>query len=86
MAGEIERVIASVTAVNTKADSLIKLANELAELIRANAGSPAKLKKIADDLDAQAGELDAAIVANTIPVEEPPVEEPPPPPPTTEPV
>jgi hypothetical protein len=46
-------------------------------MIRDNLNSPARLKKIADDLDAKQQELAEAILANT-PAAEPPAEPAPP--------
>jgi hypothetical protein len=67
MAGEVDRVLASVTNIDTKVDSLIALANQLAQLIRDNANNPKVLTQIADDLDAKAGQVQAAVDANTPP-------------------
>lgn len=44
---------------------MIALVTEIAQLIRDNAGNPAALQKIADDLDATAAETQAAIDANS---------------------
>lgn len=83
MAGELDRIETEVTEMSGAVDSATALLEKLAQLIRDNAGDPARLKKIADDLDAKGGELAAAVVANDLPadeqppVEEPPVEEPP---------
>lgn len=80
MAGELERIETEVTEISGAVDSAIALLGELADLIRNNAGDPARLNKIADDLDAKGSALAAAVVANDPdipPLEEPPVEEPP---------
>lgn len=79
MAGELDRIETEVSEMSGSVDSATALLEKLAQLIRDNAGNPARLQKIADDLDAKGGELAAAVVANDpdIPAEEPPVEEPP---------
>lgn len=69
MSAALDRLTASVAAVNTKADSAIALIQGLAQLIRDNSENPAALNKLADDLDAQSSELQQAIDANTPPVE-----------------
>lgn len=67
MSVELDRLTASVGEVTTKADSLIALVEGLAQIIRDNASNPTALNKLADDLDAQSGELQAAIDRNTPP-------------------
>lgn len=54
-----------VEETNTVVDSSIALLEKLSQLIRDNAGDPAALKKLADDLDAQQTKLAAAVAANT---------------------
>ena len=76
MANELERLTTEVSETNTAIDSAILLLEKLSQLIRDNAGDPAALAKLADDLDAKGQALAAAVVANT-PAEEPPVEPPP---------
>ena len=71
-----QKLLAAVTAIETKADSLIELSNQLAALLRANAQDPTAINALADRLEAQTAEVQAAIDANTV---TPP---PPPPPPT----
>lgn len=71
MSKELDQLTASVAQVNTKADSLITLVKGLAQIIRDNAGDKAKMLQLASDLDAQSGELQAAIDENTPPTEPP---------------
>lgn len=61
----LDRITESVRNVNTKADSLITLVHGMAEKIRELSTDPAALNALADELDAQSGELQAAIDANT---------------------
>jgi hypothetical protein len=65
MAGELARLQTEVTEMAGVVDSAIVLINGLAAQIRALAGQPAELTKLADDLDAKAGALAAAVAANT---------------------
>lgn len=65
MSAELDRLTASVANVKTVAESAITLINGLAQQIRDNAGDPAALAKLADDLDADDAELAAAVSANT---------------------
>lgn len=62
-----QRLLAAVAAIETKADSLIELSNQLAQLIRDNANNPAALLELAARLEAQTAEVQAAIDANTPP-------------------
>lgn len=64
MANELERVQTEVTEISGTVDSAVALLEKLAQLIRDNAGNPAALNKIADDLDAKGNALAAAVVAN----------------------
>lgn len=66
-----QKLLAAVSAIETKADSLIELSNQLAALLRANAQDPAAILELAARLETQTAEVQAAIDANT-----------PPPPPT----
>jgi TolA-binding protein len=65
MAGELARLQTEVTEMAGVVDSAIVLINGLAQQIRDLAGQPAELAKLADDLDAKAGALAAAVAANT---------------------
>jgi hypothetical protein len=65
MAGELARLQTEVTEMAGVVDSAIVLINGLAQQIRDLAGDPVALAKMADDLDAKAGALAAAVVANT---------------------
>lgn len=67
----LERLTESVRQVNTKADSLITLTHGLAEKIRELKGDETALNQLADELDAQSAELQAAIDANTEPAPTP---------------
>lgn len=71
MAGELDRIESEVTEISSAVDSAVSLLSQLAQLIRDNVGSPARLNKIADDLDTKGKALAEAVVANT-PAEEPP--------------
>lgn len=73
MANELDRIESEVSEMGSAVDSATALLAKLAQLIRDNAGDPARLKKIADDLDSKGTALAEAVVANT-PSEEPPVE------------
>lgn len=64
MAGELARVQQEVTEISGSVDSAVALLQKLAQLIRDNAGDPAALNKIADDLDAKGTQLAEAVVAN----------------------
>ena len=68
MSAAFDRLVASVAAVNTKADSLIALVQGLAQLLRDNATDPAAVTALADQLDAQTAEIQGALDANTPPV------------------
>ena len=67
VAEAIARVLASTTAIETKADSLIALVAGLATLLRENAADPAEINAIADRLEAQTAEIQAALDANVPP-------------------
>lgn len=56
-----------VALIEGKADSLITLVAGLAQIIRDNSTDPAALVALADRLEAQSGELQAAIDANAPP-------------------
>lgn len=65
MAGELARLQTEVAEMAGVVDSAIVLIQGLAQQIRDLAGQPAELTKLADDLDAKAGALAAAVEANT---------------------
>ena len=67
MSAAFDRLVVSVAAVNSKADSLITLVQGLAQLLRDNATDPAAVTALADQLDAQTAEIQAAIDANVPP-------------------
>lgn len=65
MAGELARLQTEVAEMATVVDSAVGLINGLAQQIRDLATDPAALNALADSLDSKAGELAAAVVANT---------------------
>jgi uncharacterized protein YoxC len=67
MAGELARLQTEVTEMSGVVDSAIVLINGLAQQIRDLATDPAALAALADELDAKANALAAAISANTAP-------------------
>ncbi len=67
LSAELDKLTVSVTNVNSKADSLITLVSGLAQIIRDNAGDKVAMLALANDLDAQTGEIQEAIDANTPP-------------------
>lgn len=64
MASEIDRIETDVTAIGGAVDSAVALLGKLADLIRNNANDPARLNKIADDIEAKSKALADAVVAN----------------------
>ena len=67
MAGEIDRITASVTSEITVGDSMAVLLGELSDIIR-NTPAPADLtalNALADNIDAKTAEWTAAVTANT---------------------
>ena len=69
-----DRLAASVVGLTDAATASEALLAQLAQLVRDNASDPVALAKIADDIDANAAALAAAVVANTPAAAEPPVE------------
>lgn len=65
MAGELARLQTEVAEMAGVVDSAVALINGLAQQIRDLATDPAALTALADSLDSKAGELAAAVVANT---------------------
>jgi hypothetical protein len=65
MSAELDALQAAVTNEDTVIDSAITLIQGLAAQIAANATDPAKLKALADDVNAKAQALAAAVAANT---------------------
>ena len=65
MAGELARLQTEVAEIGGVVDSAITLIGGLAQQIRDLSGEPAALNALADDLDAKAALLAAAVVANT---------------------
>jgi len=64
MANELDRIESEVTDISGAVDSAIALLGKLADLIRNSVNDPARLTKIADDLDAKGKALADAVVAN----------------------
>lgn len=71
MALTLDDLLAKVTALQTADDSLITLAGGLAAQLREIAGEPEKIQALADQLDAEALKVSAAVTANTIPAPDP---------------
>lgn len=65
MAGELARLQTEVEEIGGVVDSAITLIGGLAQQIRDLSGEPAALNALADDLDAKAALLAAAVVANS---------------------
>jgi TolA-binding protein len=61
----VARLTASVSALTTVDQSAITLINGLSQQIRDLSADPAALNALADQLDAQASDLSAAVTANT---------------------
>lgn len=61
----IEEVEAKVDAQTGVINSSNALLGEIAQLIRDNANSPAKLQALADKIDANTGSLSAAVASNS---------------------
>lgn len=81
MSAALDRLTAEVSEQRSATGSLIALVGGLADQIRALAGDEEALNALADDLDAQQGDIAAAVAANApeaeggseepLPVEEP---------------
>lgn len=65
MSAELDRLTTEVQEISGEVDSAIILIGGLAQQIRDLQNEPAALAKLADDLDAKAHALGAAIVANS---------------------
>ena len=65
MSAELDRLTAEVTEMGAVVDSAVTLINGLAQQIRDLATDPAALNGLADELDAKANALAAAVAANT---------------------
>lgn len=72
MSAATDRLTASVANLTTVSQSTITLLGQLSQMIRDNAGDPTALNKLADDIDADAAALSAAVTANTPAASEPP--------------
>lgn len=62
---DLTNITREVSEIRGVVDSAVALLEELAGQIRANATDEAALNDLADSLDAKAGELGAAVAANT---------------------
>ena len=71
--GVLDPILDKVTVIENRADSLITLVNGLAQLLRDNAADPAAITGIANRLQAQSDEIQAAIDANTPAPPPPPI-------------
>lgn len=67
MALDFVRLETEVAEIGTVVDSAVTLLNSVAQDIRDNIANQAKLGALADNLDAKAAALGAAIEANTTP-------------------
>lgn len=65
MSAELDRIEASVEQLKTVEASAVALLGSLAQLIRDSVNDPARLTKLANDLDATKVDLAAAVAANT---------------------
>lgn len=65
MSAELDRLTAEVGEIKTVSDSAIALLDGLSDQIRALQNDPAQLAALADELDAKAAEVAAAIARNT---------------------
>jgi hypothetical protein len=65
MSAELDRLTSEVAEMGEVVASAIAVINGLAEQIRQCDATPEALAALADSLDLQAGELGAAIAANT---------------------
>jgi len=62
---DIDRIVATVAAEDTAADSIIALVNGLTQFIRDHATDSTALLAAADAADAKTAEIVAAVAANT---------------------
>lgn len=62
---DIDRVVATITAEDSAADSIIALVNGLTQFIRDHATDSTALLAAADAADAKTAEIVAAVAANT---------------------
>lgn len=61
----LDEVLVKVTDLNTVEGSVETLLTDIAGQLRQNAGNPAKIQSIADQLDARKAAAGAAVAANT---------------------
>lgn len=69
MSAQFDNLVQAVSNIKTKADSLITLVNGLSSLIAQMKNDPEKLQQLADEMNAKANDLQAAVDANTLPPE-----------------
>lgn len=62
---ELDRLGQEVSEISTVVDSAVTLLNGLGQFVRDHVNDPAALTAFADGLDSKAGELGAAVAANT---------------------
>lgn len=67
MSQEIDNLKTAVEAENTVIDSVVVLLGELSANLAANAGDPAAIQAIADEVNAKKDMLAQAVTANTPP-------------------
>lgn len=65
MSAELRRLQAETAEITTVVDSAVAMIEGLAAQVRDNANDPAALNALADQLDANANRLGAAIASNT---------------------
>lgn len=61
----LQRLQESVRKNNDRGDAFIAFVRGVVAELKANAEDPAAINALADDLDAQAADFDAAIIENT---------------------
>lgn len=65
MQAALERLTTAVQMEGEQDTAIIKLVEGLAQAVRDNAGDPTALNKLADDAEANARRIAAAVLANT---------------------
>lgn len=61
----LDRITAEVAEIKDAAQSAVSLLDSLSALLRENAGDPAAINALADELDASGSALAEAVVRNT---------------------
>ena len=72
MTAELQKLTDAVTALKSVDESAIALLKQLADQVKANANDPAAILKLADEINAEAANLAAAVTANTPAQPQPP--------------